>query len=166
MAARWCRAVVPVVVSASPQPRHANRQVSKLTPIPKASPLQAVGGFARCDRILHRSEFELVLRRGRRRRGAHLGICVLSRVTPEATAQVVRHQRIGLAVSRGCGHSPARARMRRLLRASFRVLRATWPSFDIVVSCGTPWQGARLVDVVEELDGLVRAATRSPLGRR
>jgi ribonuclease P protein component len=94
-----------------------------------------------------------VLRRGRRGRGAHLGVSVVLR--GEAFAG---RRRLGIAVSKRSGHAPARARLRRLLREAFRGLRMGWPALDLVVSCGTPWPDARLADVAAELDGLVCTA--------
>lgn len=71
-------------------------------------------------------------------------------------------RRLGLAIARGCGNAPARARMRRLLRESFRALRAAWPGLDLVVSCSRPWPGAGMADVAEELAALVATT----LGKR
>ncbi|MCB9738766.1 MAG: ribonuclease P protein component [Deltaproteobacteria bacterium] len=115
------------------------------------------GRLHRSDRVLLRRDFEQILRRGRRRRGDHLGIAVLRREDDT--------RRIGLAVSRGCGHSPARARMRRLLREAFRALRADWPGIDLVVTCGRPWPDAHLPEVAAELERLV-AGSLARRGRR
>jgi RNase P protein component len=52
--------------------------------------------------------------------------------------------------------------MRRLLRESFRALRAAWPGLDLVVSCSRPWPGAGMADVAEELAALVATT----LGKR
>jgi len=97
------------------------------------------------------------LRRGRRARGPHLAISVRGN---DGT-----HPRLALAIARGAGNSPQRARLRRLLREAFRALRHDWPAIDVLVNCRTPWPDAGLDDVAAELTALV-ARARRPRRRR
>ena len=109
----------------------------------------ATGGLSRADRLGRSEEFRRVMKKGRRAQGSHVGLFALRTASP-------RH-RIGLAVSVGVGHSPARARMRRLLREAFRVLRQRMTvsqSVDLVILARQPWPGASLADVVAELTQL------------
>lgn len=108
---------------------------------------------------MHRADFDRVLRKGVRRRGDHLAISLL-RLDPDAATDAVAGCRLGLAVGRGAGHSPARARMRRLLRESFRALRSTWPPLELVVHAGRAAPGATLASIADELEQLVHAALR------
>jgi len=108
--------------------------------------LTASGRLARADRLQRSEEFRRVMKRGHRAQGSHVGLFALRTASP--------NHRLGLAVSVGVGHSPARARMRRLLREAFRVLRqriTTVQSVDLVVLARQPWPGAQLRDVLAEL---------------
>jgi ribonuclease P protein component len=135
---------------------------------PAPSPLRPRGRLRRRDRLLRARDFALVLRRGKRRGDGQLTVSVLTRrslgpagdADTSATARDldVAPWRLGLAVGRRAGHSPARARLRRLLREAFRALRAGWPPLDVVVSAARPWPEARLEAVGGALDGLVQAA--------
>lgn len=74
--------------------------------------------FSRADRLLHRAEFERVLRRGARMEGPHV-------VTYVSHAQSGR-SRLGMTVSRRVGPSVARNRLRRRLRETFRRRVRPW----------------------------------------
>lgn len=102
------------------------------------------GRFGRQDRLQSQTEFRAVMRRGRRARGPHFVMIALRSTHPRS--------RIGLAVAKAAGHAPQRARLRRLLRESFRALRGlcTFPS-DVVVMAQIPWPGAGLAAVQAEL---------------
>ena len=106
------------------------------------------GRFGRGDRLLTRRDFDRVFRRGQRKRGPHLAI-VVRRAGAEGS-------RLGLAVSRGAGNSPRRARLRRLCREAFRALRWHWPrSVDVIVMIRNPWPTAAMQDVRDELADLM-----------
>ena len=118
------------------------------------------GRLRRSDRVQHQGEFRLVLRRGRRARGLHFVLVALrtlpaSSVTLPARPGALPGCRLGLAVAKGAGNAPARARLRRLLREAFRSLRAGFHGpCDLVVLASTPWPDAHLAAVVAELQGL------------
>ena len=97
------------------------------------------------DVLAHRqTNLSRVLRRGRRLRDEHLVLVVRTGEQP--------WPRLGLAVSKGAGNSPARARMRRLCREAFRSLRQDWPeAVDVVVFARVPWPDARLSEVRGEM---------------
>lgn len=110
---------------------------------------QPRGRFGRQDRLRTGREFDRVFRRGRRQRGLHMAI-VVGRASGDRS-------RLGLAISRGAGNSPCRARLRRLCREAFRALRSGWPKpVDVVVMIRTPWPNAAMQDVRGELDDLMR----------
>lgn len=109
---------------------------------------QPRGRFGRQDRLRTGRDFDRVFRRGRRQRGPHLAI-VVRRASGDRS-------RLGLAISRGAGNSPCRARLRRLCREAFRALRWHFPqSVDVVVMIRTPWPTAAMQDVRGELDDLM-----------
>lgn len=90
-----------------------------------------------------------MLRRGVRRQGAHL------QLTASPAAGMPARPRLAIAVGRGAGHAPARARLRRLVRAAFRALRGGWPAdAQCLVSVRAPWPHARLQDLCDELAAL------------
>lgn len=144
--------------AASPTAAGAAAVATDTTQIP-----QAAGRLTRHHRLVRQTELQRVLRKGRRSQGAHLQlICAWQ---PRG-ASGLPGLRLGLAVSKGVGNAPARARMRRLLREAFRALRPNWQQGqDVVVSARTPWPDAGLAQVVTELAELaLRAglAGRSP----
>ena len=104
------------------------------------------GSFRRHNRLQHKLDFDTVFQRGRRAQGRHFNLIACLVRDPDA------QPRLGLAVAKGAGHSPARARLRRLTREAFRALRpALQRPVDLVVSARQPWPNAQLADVVEEL---------------
>jgi len=108
------------------------------------------GRFGRRCRLRLRRDVRAVLRRGRRRRSDHLEVIAW----PRKGAAV--EPRLALSVARSAGHAPARARLRRLVRAAFRALRSRWrPGLDLMVVARTPWPGAGLADVAAELEALI-----------
>ena len=109
---------------------------------------------------MHRADFDRVLRKGVRRRGERLAISLL-RVESSANATSVAGSRLGLAVGKGAGHAPTRARIRRLLREAYRALRSTWPPVELVVHAGRPAPTTTLASIAEELEQLVHAALRT-----
>ena len=132
------------------------------------APLQVVpeGRFRRVDRLGSRRDFDLTLRRGVRRRGVSLTVAVrLTEASPPSDAGGRAHSRLGLAVARGAGSAPQRARLRRLLREAFRALRRRWPALDLVVQARVPSPDASLAAVTTELDGLVTGALAQALRR-
>ena len=123
-----------------------------------AAPLPT-GRFGRRHRLRAKRDLKRVLRKGRRARGRHLTIATIDGGTPVS--------RLGLAVSKGAGNSPQRARIKRLLREAFRACRSNWPALDVVAMCRQPWPGATLHDVVAELNSLVtRSRSKRARGRR
>jgi len=60
--------------------------------------------------------------------------------------------RLGLAVAKTAGHSPARARLRRLFREAFRCIRSELAvPTDLVALLRQPWPAADLAAVVTEM---------------
>jgi ribonuclease P protein component len=117
-------------------------------PTPAASPTPS-GQLQRSDRLQRKSEFDAVFQRGRRAHGPHLSVIATPVREPAAAP------RLGLAVAKGVGHAPARARMRRLAREAFRTLRPSLQRpVDLVVSTRQPWPDAQLADVLAELSWL------------
>ena len=116
-------------------------------------------------RLVRQKELQRALRKGRRSQGPHLQLTCAYQPRPTIPEPLPR-LRLGLAVSKGVGNSPDRARMRRLLREAFRALRWQWPSgHDVVISAKVPWPEANLAAVVAELDRLgeaVLSRTRRP----
>lgn len=117
------------------------------------------GLLRRCQRLQTRRAFAVVLRRGVRRRGDHLTVTLVPQDPQPLPGQAaVTGSRLGLAVPRGAGNAPARARLRRLLREAFRSCRQGWPALDLVVQVHHGWPGAGLAEVATELEALVRQA--------
>jgi ribonuclease P protein component len=86
---------------------------------------------------------------------------------PSGAAVKVADRRLGLSVAKAVGHAPARARLRRLLRAAFRALRSSWPAgTDVVVMVRVPWTDATLLSVIDELRAAVSAALSPAQGAR
>ncbi|MBI5611023.1 MAG: ribonuclease P protein component, partial [Deltaproteobacteria bacterium] len=103
--------------------------------------------FGGRDRILLQREFKAVLQHGWRGRGPHLQVIARRR-----SAEPAGNARLGLSVSKQTGNSPARARMRRLIREAFRALRAPRLSgVDVVVLARIPWPMASLAEVSAEM---------------
>jgi ribonuclease P protein component len=101
-------------------------------------------------------EFDAVFKRGTRV-GGRLFLLV-------AATNRVRHDRLGLAVSRRVGGAVARNRARRLLRESFRRLGPpTGPGVDLVVVARAEIVGCRQAEVDRELQERVGRIRRAPL---
>ncbi len=104
------------------------------------------GSLGRGSRLQYKRDFDRVFQRGRRAHGHHIHLIASPPREQDAPP------RLGLAVAKGVGHAPARARLRRLTREAFRVLRpALRRPVDLVVSARLPWPNAQLVDVLEEM---------------
>ena len=126
-------------------------------PVTPHHPTEPLGTLRRCDRLQHKADFDAVFQRGRRAHGPHLHVIACP------VRQMGTPPRLGLAVAKGVGHAPARARLRRLAREAFRALRPQLQrSVDLVVSARQPWPDARLADVVEELTWLGRKLRLMP----
>ena len=66
-------------------------------------------------------------------------------------------QRLAISVSKAVGNSPARARMRRLVREAFRALRGQIKAqVALMVLARKPWPEANLDHMVGELTALLR----------
>jgi ribonuclease P protein component len=114
-----------------------------LAPRIEAAPPPA-GRFGRGDRLQHQSDFRRAMKKGRKYQGPHVLLVALRGATD--------HSRLGLAIAKTVGHSPARARLRRLLREAFRGLRSQLKTpTDLVVLARVAWPGANLAVVSEEL---------------
>jgi ribonuclease P protein component len=106
------------------------------------------GRFGASDRLRTRGDFNRVFGVGRRIHGRRITIVV----APAASERC----RLGLAISRGAGNAPQRARLRRVCREAFRGLRHDWPQpVDVVVMARTPWPGLGLADMQAELGKLM-----------
>jgi len=113
---------------------------------PQGETLAPRGTLGRHNRLQNKPDFDTAFQRGRRAQGRHLNLIACLNRGPRAIP------RLGLAVAKGVGHSPARARLRRLAREAFRALRPSLQRpFDLVVTARQPWPNAQLLDVVEEL---------------
>ena len=124
------------------------------------------GKLGPAHRLVRQQDLQRALRKGRRVQGPHLQLVAAYQPRSGGDA-VLPPWRLGLAVSKGVGHAPARARMRRLLRESFRALRSKWPrAHDIVIVARVPWPEADLTTVVAELRGLSRLFETPPRSRR
>lgn len=119
--------------------------------VPRPAPPGPVGRLRRVHRLQHKREFDGVFADGRRAYGPHLLVVAAPVQDPPGLS------RLGLAVSRGTGHAPARARLRRLLREAFRSLR---PHFrhtgNLVISVRQPWSKAHLAEVIQELSMILK----------
>jgi ribonuclease P protein component len=116
---------------------------------PTTPVLQPQGRFSRRDRLGGQTDFQRVMRKGRRTQGPHLGLAVARTLGAK--------KRIGLAISKGVGNAPDRARMRRLTREAFRAVRHTLPTgTDVVVFVRRPWPDADLASVLTELTSTLR----------
>lgn len=102
-------------------------------------------------RIRRGAEFELVLRKGRKRRNPLFTLHILR--TEGGTA------RLGVIASRGAGDAVRRNRAKRLLREAFRRLRPSLPpGLDMVAVAKGPLAEAGLSDV----EGALRDALGQP----
>ena len=119
--------------------------------------LQPSGRLQRQDRLAHKGEFDAVFKRGRRAHGPHLH--VVARILPDRPTRPL----LGLAIARGVGHAPARARLRRLTREAFRALRPLLQKpVALIVSARQPWPHAQLADVLAEMALLIRQLHLTP----
>ncbi|MCC7461812.1 MAG: ribonuclease P protein component [Gammaproteobacteria bacterium] len=100
--------------------------------------IQPEGGRAHlrpAQRMRRPTEFREVYARGRRIGNEMFAAHILANGTDSA--------RLGLSIAvRATGGAVRRNRMRRLIRESFRLRRATLPALDIIVSLRAPARGA------------------------
>lgn len=151
----------------SSAPESVGGGVDLANSMPPGPPLPTpTGPLGPAHRLVRQQDLQRALRKGRRVQGPHLQL--VAAYQPRSGGDVVLPAwRLGLAVSKGVGHAPARARMRRLLRESFRVLRSKWPrAHDIVIVARVPWPEADLTAVVAELRGLSRLFDAPQRSRR
>ena len=84
-------------------------------------------GFPRSSRLLRGSDFERVMRLGRKAYSPNLIVFT--------SPNDLEHPRLGLAVGRRVGHAACRNRWKRLIREVFRLhLQHRLPPIDIVVA--------------------------------
>ena len=119
-----------------------------------------IGRFGRRDRLLRNRDIRAVLRRGRRRHGQHLQVVAWwprSSGSPgTAEPMPCDWPQLGMSVAKAVGSSPARARMRRLLREAFRALRNHCRRpLALMIVARTPWPDATLAWVTTEIFDLV-----------
>ena len=108
--------------------------------------------FPKTDRLLKRSEFLRVQRRGRRLTTRSL--IILVHPGPKGTT------RIGIATSKKLGNSVVRNRLKRVIREVFRKNRALFPdSSDVVVIPKRVRHEVGYNLLVEELEELSRRVT-------
>ncbi len=82
--------------------------------------------FRKADRLLKRSEFLRVQRRGRRFTTPHLVVLSIESLTGRT--------RVGITASKKIGNAPTRNRVKRRFREIFRQNKAAWPeATDIVI---------------------------------
>jgi ribonuclease P protein component len=99
-------------------------------------------------RLRKRREFLALQRDGRRQSAAHF--VVITRLTPGPS-------RLGVTTSRKVGNSPARNRVRRLVRECFRRLRPRLdPPRDVLVIARPGAPAIAYADVVHELSRALR----------
>ncbi|MEM8884140.1 MAG: ribonuclease P protein component [Planctomycetota bacterium] len=122
-------------------------------------PNVAPGGFTKEDRVVKMGAFRRVYSRGFHASSAAFGCYVLPRRD--------NRFRLGLSVSRKYGNSPARNRIKRLLREAFRRVRHGLPGGADVIM--VPRRAAASLDWPEigrEMDALVRRALRDRRRRK
>jgi len=118
-------------------------------------------GLPRRLRVLRRSGFRAVLEKGASASDGLLRVHALANGGPEP--------RLGLAVGKAAGDSPARNRVKRLLREAFRLRRGDLPAgHDLVVSpLGAEAAARTLAEIRDSLLAVAaraaaRAAKRKP----
>lgn len=113
-------------------------------------------GLSPGQRLRQASDFQRVLRQGRRADGALLTLVALSQGPVIA--------RLGLAVSRRAGNAVQRNRTKRLMREVFRHHKLT--GFDIVALPKAGMAQATLSAVNQQFEKLMRRFEASPRDRR
>ena len=107
--------------------------------------------FPRRYRVRTRREFVALQRDGRRQAAPHFIVITSATAGP--------HVRLGITTSRKVGHSPARNRIRRLVREFFRRHRARLEApLDLVVIARPGAHTLSYTDVVDELSRALRLA--------
>ncbi|MDP7070043.1 MAG: ribonuclease P protein component [Phycisphaerales bacterium] len=111
---------------------------------------EPTGSLGRRERIRAKRDFTLLLRRGQRVRSGPLQLYMRP---SDAT-----HSRLGMAVSRRVGNAVRRNRIKRLVRAAFRVARHHCKApLDLVVVV-SPHEPAILGDYTEWLTEAIQKA--------
>ncbi|MFP5349969.1 MAG: ribonuclease P protein component [Gammaproteobacteria bacterium] len=106
-------------------------------------------GLPRSQRLLRPSDFEAVLRGGRRTRDAYF--------TVAARANDASHARLGVTVSRRTSpRAVVRNRIKRQIRESFRVAKSDLPGIDIVVVANGPAAAAPNLELKRSLIKLLQ----------
>ncbi len=117
------------------------------------------GRYGKRDRIVTVGEYRRVYGSGFHASSPRFGCYVMANRRDRS--------RLGLSVSRKYGNSPARNRVKRLLREAFRRCRHGLPgSFDIIMVPRRSAQGLPLALVALDLDSLVRQALANRKRRR
>lgn len=119
----------------------------------------SAGPLRKADRLLHVGEFRSVYRRGFHASSRRFGCYVRPRRDGPS--------RLGLSVSRKYGNSPARNRIKRLLREAFRRLRHDFAQpLDVIWVPRRAAQGVPLDAAAADLAGLVEKALADRQRRR
>ena len=107
--------------------------------------------FSREQRLRSAAQFELMRQRGAVRHAGPLRVAALP--------NTLGFNRMGLAISKRCGSSVERNRVKRQLREAFRLLRHELPrGYDLVIAARThdPVKNAQyrqwLTDAIQRLD--------------
>jgi len=113
-------------------------------------------GLASAQRLKRRRDFDAVFQRGRKLVQRRLILWMLPREDAELS-------RVGLSVGRRVGNSPARTRVKRLLREAWRARAGQLPAACDAVLLARPGQApADLREALAALDDLLQRAARPP----